>query len=254
MPPTYIYAHPTLGNIDVKETARCTRIHLTFGTGVAGNGLTLTVPVGTSVDVIDDFFSTYLDAILKKMKKIESRTAPGQKISVGHTYVVGNYTIKVVLDRENMLNVKDKVLTLKVSPRVQAMPEESFQNFFYTTMSNTFRKLAFIELAPQVLELAHRLKYPVSTVDVRNMKTRWGSCSSAGRICLNTILIFLPSHLRQSVILHELTHLHHMDHGPKFKAELDSLNRQCNGHTLTQIETEMKNYSTTFSQYVREVE
>ena len=54
---------------------------------------------------------------------------------------------------------------------------------------------------------------------LRNMKTRWGSCSiQAGRIWLNTQLALKPERCVEYVIVHELMHLLERTHGPRFKA------------------------------------
>ena len=51
---------------------------------------------------------------------------------------------------------------------------------------------------------------------VRFMRSQWGSCSAAGRIALNTHLIKTPSRLIDYVVLHELCHLQHLNHGRRF--------------------------------------
>jgi len=50
------------------------------------------------------------------------------------------------------------------------------------------------------------------------MRSQWGSCSAEGRISLNTHLIKTPSSLIDYVILHELCHLKHLNHGKRFYA------------------------------------
>ena len=50
----------------------------------------------------------------------------------------------------------------------------------------------------------------------RYMKSRWGSCSSSGRVSLNTHLVKLPQALIEYVVLHEFCHLQHMNHGRQF--------------------------------------
>jgi predicted metal-dependent hydrolase len=52
----------------------------------------------------------------------------------------------------------------------------------------------------------------------RFMRSQWGSCSLSGRISLNTHLIKIPPRLIRYVVLHELCHLQHHDHGRRFYA------------------------------------
>ena len=49
------------------------------------------------------------------------------------------------------------------------------------------------------------------------MKSRWGSCSSKGKISLNTWLQVLPEELVAFVVFHELAHLNVRNHGREFK-------------------------------------
>jgi predicted metal-dependent hydrolase len=51
---------------------------------------------------------------------------------------------------------------------------------------------------------------------VRRLKTRWGSCSKAGRVLLNTELVQAPVECIDYVIVHELCHLKVPDHSPAF--------------------------------------
>jgi len=59
----------------------------------------------------------------------------------------------------------------------------------------------------ELLAAAHGFKY--SGVTVKNISSRWGSCSSTNHINLNIHLVRLPEHLSDYVILHELTHTVH---------------------------------------------
>jgi predicted metal-dependent hydrolase len=67
-----------------------------------------------------------------------------------------------------------------------------------------------------------RLSQPVS-VSVRKMKRRWGTCRSNGAILFNRQLIKKERELIDSVIIHELCHLVHHNHGKEFYSLLESI-------------------------------
>jgi len=58
----------------------------------------------------------------------------------------------------------------------------------------------------------------VRSVSVGDAGTRWGSCSSQGKIRLSWRLIMAPAEVRRFVVAHEVAHLRHLDHGAEFKA------------------------------------
>jgi len=64
--------------------------------------------------------------------------------------------------------------------------------------------------------LSEKHSLPYTRLTVRRMRTRWGSCSSKNNISLNSGLIFLPAHLVEYVMLHELVHTVHKDHSARF--------------------------------------
>ncbi|MEE2601850.1 MAG: SprT family zinc-dependent metalloprotease [Pseudomonadota bacterium] len=57
---------------------------------------------------------------------------------------------------------------------------------------------------------------------VKKMRTRWGSLSARGYINLNMALLHYPPAALDYVVMHELCHLKHMDHGPGFHALMDA--------------------------------
>lgn len=59
-----------------------------------------------------------------------------------------------------------------------------------------------------------------TAVSVRDARTRWGSCSRAGRVSLSWRLILAPPEALEAVVVHELCHLRVFGHGPRFQALL----------------------------------
>ena len=72
-------------------------------------------------------------------------------------------------------------------------------------------------VAPEQIEAMY------GRVFIKNNSSNWGSCSARGNINLNLNLVRLPQLLRDHVILHELCHLRHPNHGPEFHALLELL-------------------------------
>jgi predicted metal-dependent hydrolase len=66
----------------------------------------------------------------------------------------------------------------------------------------------------------HNMKY--ASVSVRELKSRWGSCDQKQHIVLNYYLMQLPWDYIDYVLVHELTHTEHMNHGPEFWARMAS--------------------------------
>ena len=58
---------------------------------------------------------------------------------------------------------------------------------------------------------------------VGDARRRWGSCSGRKSIRLSWRLVMAPPHVRRSVVAHEVAHLTHMDHSPRFYALLDRI-------------------------------
>jgi hypothetical protein len=53
-------------------------------------------------------------------------------------------------------------------------------------------------------------------VCVKDQKSRWGSCSSKGNLNFSYKIVFLPEYLADYIVVHELCHLHELNHSPRF--------------------------------------
>ena len=64
--------------------------------------------------------------------------------------------------------------------------------------------------------LSEYVDHPVKRIQIRNQKTRWGSCSGSGTISLNWRIILMPHSLQRHILLHELAHIPHPNHSSRF--------------------------------------
>ncbi|MGN6589657.1 MAG: M48 family metallopeptidase [Sphingomicrobium sp.] len=100
-----------------------------------------------------------------------------------------------------------------------------------------FLKRRALELMSlEVVEYAAAAAVEPAGVTVGDADTRWGSCSSQGRIRLSWRLILAPPTVRRYVVAHEVAHLVHLDHSPKFKA----LEARLYGAGLSEAKAELR--------------
>lgn len=71
-------------------------------------------------------------------------------------------------------------------------------------------------LEPRVAALAASLGVRYARVSIRRQRSRWGSCSVRGTISLNVCLLFQRASVVDYLIVHELTHVKHMNHSIRF--------------------------------------
>jgi predicted metal-dependent hydrolase len=90
-------------------------------------------------------------------------------------------------------------------------------------LERELRRRAVRDLPQRALELAALHGITVTRVQVRNQRARWGSCSARGVLSLNWRLIQVPPGVRDYVILHELAHVRHLNHSPRFWNEVARL-------------------------------
>lgn len=85
------------------------------------------------------------------------------------------------------------------------------------------RRQAKEQLPVRLSELAQRYGFAYNRVTIKHNSTNWGSCSAKNNINLNLNIVRLPRSLQDYVLLHELCHLRHHDHGQAFHLLLEHL-------------------------------
>ena len=126
-----------------------------------------------------------------------------------HLYLGRQYRLKVLKSSKESVNINGKFLEVKTKDKSGTrvlVIEWYLQN----------AKTKFEIIAKQSIKKLSKYNVAPTSIVLRNMKTRWGSCTPGGKIILNPELIKAPKGCIEYVIIHELCHLVHHDHTQKF--------------------------------------
>ncbi|MGB6766784.1 MAG: SprT family zinc-dependent metalloprotease, partial [Methyloceanibacter sp.] len=83
-------------------------------------------------------------------------------------------------------------------------------------MLDWLKRQAHQDLKARVGVHANRLDLMPSRIFVRDQTTRWGSCSTTGALSFSWRLVLAPPFVLDYLAAHEVAHLGHMNHGPRF--------------------------------------
>lgn len=127
-------------------------------------------------------------------------------------YLGRRYLLKVIIAGKPSKSAKLRGNRLEVESRA-GDPDDIMGR-----VRGWYRSKARDYLARRLDELSARLPWVDTTPRFKllEMTRQWGSCSSTGQIILNPNLIKAPRACVDYVVIHELAHLVHHNHGPEF--------------------------------------
>lgn len=67
------------------------------------------------------------------------------------------------------------------------------------------------------------LKVNPKSIKIEKSKKRWGSCNTRKEITFNYLIVMLPMELIDYIVVHELCHIHHMNHDRSFWRKVGSI-------------------------------
>jgi predicted metal-dependent hydrolase len=184
--------------------------------------IVLRVPASLSSEVIYDLVEKRRQWILDKWQEVKSLppqqhwynadTAPqdillyGQQLPVVH--VTEQATTRFALThRDNRLTI-----VRPSKPYTEQFLSETTRGLVVSWLRKTARR----DFAVRLDKWASVMKVSYRDFRLKDQKTRWGSCSSLGNINLNWRLIQAPDWVIDYVVIHELAHLHELNHSPSF--------------------------------------
>lgn len=170
-------------------------------------------PIDSSIDNIKEKLVKKAPWIIKQQSfflSFHPKTTERKFISgETHLYLGRQYLLKVVIDNSESVKLKGKFIEVKTTNKSKA---KQLVNAWYLNQARS----KFISIAQQLIDNFKKHKVEPTSIILREMPTRWGSCTAKGKIILNPELIKAPKGCIEYVIIHELCHLIHHDHTQKF--------------------------------------
>ncbi len=142
----------------------------------------------------------------------------------------------VTAPRHADLNIVEKFIIQKskwILDKIDSF--RSFSNLFKSENSKNeyikYKNDAHVLVEKKIEKFNKIYKFKFNKINIKNQKTRWGSCSKKGNLNFNYKIVLLPEKLADYIVVHELCHLGQFNHSNKFwnlvaKAIPDYLNNK----------------------------
>lgn len=170
-------------------------------------------PTDTSMEKVKEKVRKKAPWIIKQQSfflSFQPKTTQRKYISgETHLYLGRQYRLQIITGKEESVKLKGKFIevTVKEKSRIKNL----LDNWYLQHARSKFHTIA-----TPLIDKFKKYKVEPSSIVLRDMPTRWGSCTPNGKIILNPELIKAPRGCIEYVIIHELCHLIHHDHTQKF--------------------------------------
>jgi len=232
-----VYYFKKIGDVKFVKNNRAKSLRITIK---QNDVVKVTVPRYVSLTNAFRFVEEKTDWIRKSLEKVKLIENKSTVFKPGIAFNTKCHILEFHHQPESQLTARVGKGLIKIFyDSEDAVLSAEGQLFIHKAIEHALRKEAKAYLPFRTKFLAEKFNFEFSCVRVKNLKSRWGSCSTVNNINLNIHLLRLPDHLLDYVILHELVHTVHKNHGRQFWETLEKVSG--NAKLLAK---EMKNYRT----------
>ncbi len=180
-------------------------------------GFEVRAPHRMPMRMIAEFVHSHRDWLIEREQKLAQQPAKVLRYEDGapHYFLGQSYPLKLLPATRGFVSIADGQFRI-ATPSLDGETIQKLLMRFYTREAE-FR-------LPERVRFWHNKLYgtPLPALNFRAMKARWGSCAADGSITLNSCLLRASWPAVDYVVVHELCHLTHFDHGAGFKALLSA--------------------------------
>jgi len=148
--------------------------------------------------------------VVEKHRKYEQyrESVPDRTFEEGETFPYLDEPHEIVVEQRPSSAVVDGTFRLAEHQVAQTSVRRALETLYRRKARERFEDRADHFAAEMGVEYAE--------IEVRNQRTRWGSCSTSGTLGLNWRLMMAPPEIIDYIMIHELAHLRVSAHSDEF--------------------------------------
>lgn len=183
----------------------------------------VTAPLGAHRDDIEGKLKKRARWVLRQIdffQQFEPRT-PDRRFVSGetHLYLGRQYRLKVVRADANQVKMTRGRIVVEIDGEILPELVAAYLEDWYRSRARQYFQECLERCAQDFIRRGHELPM----LQIKKMRTRWGSLSQNGTLTLNLSLMRVPRECIEYVITHELCHLKYDDHSAGFYRFLERL-------------------------------
>lgn len=173
------------------------------------HGVTVTVPDSADVPPAE-VLRENAAWVVEKRRGFERyrEEIPDRTFEAGERFPLLGTERELVIEPARSHEITDESIRLRRSTVEQSTVQQ--------VLENVYRREARDHFSDRASRYAERMGVEYGQIQIRNQRTKWGSCSTTGTISLNWRLMLAPPDVVDYVVVHELAHLREPNHGDGF--------------------------------------
>ncbi|WP_426348102.1 M48 family metallopeptidase [Alloiococcus sp. CFN-8] len=182
-------------------------------------GVVVTAPINCPISEIEKVLKEKESWIIRSLKEVEVDLSSEKSMGEGGSllYLGSYYPLKLRYSslKPSSVTLKEGEAELRLNALLQ-FHEEQRRIVIVKELKAWYRERAYEYLKERLDYYSKLVGVKYNSLTIKDVKSRWGSCSSKGNINLDIKLMLLPTELIDYIVLHEVCHLKEMNHSKSY--------------------------------------
>lgn len=199
---------PDIGKVTLTKRQSSRNIKLTYATD---GSIKVSLPIYVPYQVGISFVKNKAKWLAENKPELDADIEPNDRIGKAHKV---NFSISDIASKPSV-RVTNTQINVTI-PKGVSVEDKNVQETAKRGAYKALKKEANQLLPQRLSQIAQKNGFEYSSVEVKRLTSRWGSCSQHKDIILNIYLMQLPWFLIDYVLIHELVHTEHLNHSADF--------------------------------------